>query len=118
MIKLMRWQFIVLIGGIVLLPVFVFAQQTTSLSEMAALLESLQELVSNLMHQVSNRLPLVTAAPYQTDVTGDGVNNEADWEFLRVRWFTQDSVADINGDGIVNSVDFGLLNRNWNKITQ
>ena len=113
----MKWQFLFAVG-LVVLPFFVFAQQTSNLSEMASLLQSLQEMVSNFARQVGDRLPIVTATVHETDVTGDGIVNEHDWEFLRDRWFSGDTVADINGDGVVNSVDFGLINRNWGKTIQ
>ncbi len=113
----MKWYSLFAVG-LVVVPVFVFAQQASNLSEMASLLQSLQELVSNLARQVGERLPIVTATVHETDVTRDGIINERDWEFLRDRWFSADPVADINGDGVVNSVDFGLINRNWGKTVQ
>lgn len=113
-----RWLLIFSLA-IVIVPIFVFAQQAANLQEMASLLQSLQEMVSGLMRQVSQRLPgVVAASPYETDVNKDGIVNGGDWEFLRDRWFSGDTVADINKDGVVNSIDFGLLNRNWNKTTQ
>ncbi|PJE64649.1 MAG: hypothetical protein COU90_02295 [Candidatus Ryanbacteria bacterium CG10_big_fil_rev_8_21_14_0_10_43_42] len=115
-------RFMVYIFAVMLAaPLFMLAEQPKNYAEMASLLGSLQEIVSNLTTQIQNTLPhtpIAVAAPNETDVTGDGENNKEDWEFLRDRWFSGDPIADINGDGIVNSVDFGLLNKNWNKKVQ
>ena len=102
----------------VVVPVFVFAQQSADIDQMASLLTSLQELMQSLAKKVQDAIPLVLASPQKTDLTNDGVVGEQDWQYMKSKWFSNDAVADINGDGVVNAVDFGLLNKNWNKTTQ
>ena len=119
----MNLGFILLIFGAILaslvfLPVFVSADQTMDVSQMASLLNSLQELVQNLAKKVQDAVPIVFASSQQTDINKDGIVDNKDWVYMKDKWFSSDAAADVNGDGIVNSIDFGLVNRNWNKTTQ
>ena len=109
----------IIVGGMILVivPIFVFAQQPADIAQMASLVESLQNLVQDLAKKVQDTI-VVLAAPRDTDLTRDGLVGENDWIYMKDRWFTDDASADINGDGVVNSIDFGLLNRNWNKTTR
>ena len=99
----------------VIASIFVFAQQAVDISQMASLLQSLQEMVQNLAKKVQEYVPIVFASVQETDLTQDGKVGENDWLYMKARWFSNDASADINGDGIVNSIDFGLVNKNWGK---
>jgi hypothetical protein len=112
----MRIHIFFVVGLIIVLgAVPVFAQNISDTSELASLLQSLQNMVRDLTAQVQSYMPAAVVSPAITDINKDGLNDDADWNYMRSRWFSNDVSADINGDGIVNSIDFGLLNRNWNK---
>jgi len=43
----------------------------------------------------------------------DNEINEKDWEVLKSKWGTSDTVADLNEDKLVNSIDWSLMNQFW-----
>ena len=48
------------------------------------------------------------------DFDNDNVVNFNDFNILRSRWNTNDSVTDMNSDGVVNFGDYNLFKNRWN----